>query len=640
MVEGDTSHGRERGEEPAPPPRLNLYGRDIKRGDPEWTTFAPSLQDIIEFCLRGSSVQCEEEHWAAMLVTATLRMPNGGLILTGSYLGCESALKAPEVASLVKEGRVHLCCEDPCNEDVAGLSSLPVLHVGMVRMWSLGNFEAAYLSREGKSILTKAKKRDEGEVPREREPAKSSKPRTSRRAPALKRPPLGRGRNPVKQEQPRRRKRAAPGPIAISSEEEEVEEDEEGLMGGGSGVRPPLSQMLRETRERIAAGDRRFAEVQRDKRRPRRAGPEEDPMMELYGEALAGGAAPRPSKRAPDKLKTGTFLNPAFATPLALADREDTNERGMITLRKREKSKKNDPAALLLAQAVQQSKAKTSKSSSTKKATTLVRALRKVFGKKDESGRRNRRGGEAKKLSVKREDPDPDDEDDGDEGEESSGSKESDSELSLEAPLRKKASKSPGSVMNMLVRHAQEQLDRGSLGEDPGRRGQALVDGVKIGTYFALLIRPYYAAGNPLLRELYSLAQTIDLLRGGRLSEAADALAGRFISVHTALAEGSWATAAHLELFPLEPVASTSTSTMLQAQRHKRLVQKSQGYQPRYWPDQGGRGRGSYGGEKGRKGDSFNKGKNKGRGKGATEPWGKKGENPWKGNKEEPPKEK
>ena len=43
----------------------------------------------------------------------------------------------------------------------------------------------------------------------------------------------------------------------------------------------------------------------------------------------------------------------------------------------------------------------------------------------------------------------------------------------------------------MLVKHAQEQLDRGALLEAEGQ-GPSLVSGVKISTYFALLIRPYY----------------------------------------------------------------------------------------------------------------------------------------------------
>ena len=215
-----------------------------------------------------------------------------------------------------------------------------------------------------------------------------------------------------------------------------------------------------------------------------------------------------------------------------------------------------------------------------------------------------------------------------------------DSELSFEAPLRRKALREPGSVMDMLVKNAQDQLDRGALLENEGST-PGITSGIKISTFFALLIRPFYPNNSPLMRELYALGQTIDLLRSGRLPETPDALASRFIAVHTALAEGSWATAAQLELYPLEPVQSAMVGTMLQAQKHKRLLQKSQGIQTNRWGVPGpGKGRGAGGwSEKGKKGDG--KGRGKGKAKGATKDasWPKKGEpNPWKETQDDPGK--
>ena len=186
-------------------------------------------------------------------------------------------------------------------------------------------------------------------------------------------------------------------------------------------------------------------------------------------------------------------------------------------------------------------------------------------------------------------------------------------------------------MMAMLVKHAQEQLDKGSLLEAEGAAA-GITSGVKISTFFALLIRPFYPATNALMRELYALGQTIDLLRAGKLPEAADALASRFIAVHTALAEGGWGTAAQLEMYPLEPVQAASTGTMLQAQKHRRLVQKSQGaYPPRWGGGGAGKGKGAPWSDKGRKGDQKGRGKGKGRGAGKDSGGPKKGEeNPWK----------
>lgn len=128
----------------------------------------------------------------------------------------------------------------------------------------------------------------------------------------------------------------------------------------------------------------------------------------------------------------------------------------------------------------------------------------------------------------------------------------------------------------------------------------------------------------------------------GRLAETADALASRFIAVHTAMSDGNWGTAAQLELFPLEQVQSASTSVMLQAQKHKRLLWKSQGFTSRNffrgkggWWRSGGEEKGSDKGPgKGKKG----KGKYKTKQGGSGDGGGKGESNPWKDNKEEPGK--
>lgn len=330
-------------------------------------------------------------------------------------------------------------------------------------------------------------------------------------------------------------------------------------------------------------------------------------------------------------------MTPGKATPLPLMDQVDTRGRDASGL-VRNLVRKKDAKSQLLAQAVQQSQARRDKKKKKGRTQGLVNAIKRVVG----GSRRQKKDPKASQRKRSRIKLEPDPSDDPDEDGESSSYHESESELSYEPPLRRKAAKSPGSVMQMLIRHANEQMDRGSLTEESLRQDESVVGGVKISTYFALLIRPYYPAGSPLLRELYSLAQTIDLLRAGMLPEAADSLAARFVSVHTALAEGNWSTAAHLELHPLEAVASASTATMLMAQKHKRLVLKSQGFtssQSRAWGYQQGKGRGGAGYGKGRKGDYQDKGKGKNKTKRGGS-WNNKGENPWKANKDEPPKEK
>lgn len=316
-------------------------------------------------------------------------------------------------------------------------------------------------------------------------------------------------------------------------------------------------------------------------------------------------------------------------------------------------SRKPDAAAALLAKAVQSSRHQEGERSGRKKTskkTSAFNRLARVLKDSKKEDRKRRKGKSRHKRRRVKEDPDGDDpssDDSGydDESYEDSRDKElldesSDSDRSCEAPLRRKSLKKPGSVMELLVRHAQEQVDRGAL-LDGGGGEVGLTSGIKISTYFSLMIRPYYPAGSPLLRELYALGQTIDLLRGGRLPECADALASRFLAVHTALAEGGWSTASQLELYPLDAVVqSASTSAMLRARRHRRLVAKSQGWSDAPWWGGAGRGRGSWqNNEKGKKGDGKGRGKGKSKTSAKDNSWGKKGDsNPWKDNKEEPPK--
>ena len=248
--------------------------------------------------------------------------------------------------------------------------------------------------------------------------------------------------------------------------------------------------------------------------------------------------------------------------------------------------RKSDSDSALLAQALQSAQKSTGeggrKRKKKKKKKGSIELLVDLLKKGQKKGKKEKK---AKRKKMK---PDPDDpggDDDGSSGEDYSEDEtedgmeasDTDSDLDLEAPLRKKAAKEPGSVMKLLIKHAQEQMDRGSLMDHEGDKA-SVTSRIKIFTYFALLIRPCYNNNNPLLREMYAMAQTIDLLRGGRLAETADALASRFISVHTALAEGNWQVASTLELFPLEPVQSAGTSTMLAAQQHRKLIWKSQGY--------------------------------------------------------------
>eukprot|EP00438_Fugacium_kawagutii_P023262 Skav224627 [mRNA] locus=scaffold1903:51756:62319:+ [translate_table: standard] len=315
--------------------------------------------------------------------------------------------------------------------------------------------------------------------------------------------------------------------------------------------RDRLKRMLKQTRERIANQQTEFEAMERG-RRGRGFGGEDFALGGMDEGDWSGGAGRKATRSAPPVKRIGAVMTPGKASPLALMDQGGSSGHGASGLVK-SLHKKRDANSQLLAQAVQQAGERRDRKSHKSRSRGLLRALSKAVGKKRSSRNKKSKTTRKRGSGVK---PDPDGSDYPDEGSESSSYRQSDSEVSCEPPLRKKAARRPGSVMEMLARHAQDQLDRGSLAEDGLRREDALTGGVKIGAYFALLIRPYFPSGSPFLRELYALAQAIDLLRAGLLPECADALAARFVAVHTALSEGNWTTASYLEMYPLEPVAN------------------------------------------------------------------------------------
>ena len=216
-------------------------------------------------------------------------------------------------------------------------------------------------------------------------------------------------------------------------------------------------------------------------------------------------------------LVSGTNLRPGVMTPLAIQDRVASNDGYMTSSKRRRRSRSGkDTGELLLEQAAQAEESRSSRrKKKSKGGDRVMEILRKAVGGKKKKKKKKKKGKKRREgRGVKKEPGDPDDSDgeDSDYSDSSSSSsfddEESKSDLSYEPPLRKKALSSPGSVMEDLIRHAQEQMDRGAMLDQEGKKA-GVTQGIKLSTYFALLIRPFYPTGNPLLRELYALAQSI-----------------------------------------------------------------------------------------------------------------------------------
>ena len=440
---------------------------------------------ILEVCLAGCSVGMGTEEWFAILVREVNLDDESGLLVGGEVLGCENTTYLPELVGTLSTGFIHLCKGDPCEKE-----SERVVHATKVRLWRLRNFNAAYLSRQGKAIMKNALNAESGIAP----------PKAPAKAPA--------GAAPK-----RRAKSKAQAPQALASQGIQVgagecidlEADGEPSAGeygsADASQRAHLRSILQETRQRIAGGG--------------------GPRPRQPAEGLAGGAGlgPTGSAVAERRLVAGTALNPGVLTPLPIGPSVDTSDDEVRRLKKRLNAK-GDASSVLLAQAVQTSQRK-NKEKKDKKEGSTDRTIRKLAellgGKKKKKKKRKDRGSGGHRGETSGIKPDPEGGDGSGPSSSSSSSSRShrrrrkddsseDSELSYEAPLRKKAAKEPGSVMEMLVRHAQQQLDQGALLEEGGAAA-GLTSGIKISTFFALLIRPFHSNSSPLVRELFALGQ-------------------------------------------------------------------------------------------------------------------------------------
>ena len=600
------------------PPAPLMFGVDegaeIGIDDPGWVSMNLPVGTVLEVAVHGSSLGLglQDEQWFAMSVDHVTGDHLAGRQVVGRYMGSDGDAYVDEIMALLEEGAVHLCLGDPC------LVEAQVIHVNRVRLWAPQTFRAGYLTVPGKALLKDL-------VAQQKKSTREAPPRKS----ALR--PTGDGRK----RPPKEGKGGKPPVISVPSDEEAPHLAGDQDPPSGTPVKD-LRATLGKMKERILS--RGAGEARARHERDANTGP---------GPDVSRSAVPRSG------LVAGTSLNPAVQTPLALTRTAASSDTGTGALIKK-LAGKSDAASALLAQAVQTSaheaRVRKEKRKDREKGDMLTQLVDLLKGKKKKKRRKHKgnRAHQEREGDWIKPDPDPSSSGSGGSSSSSSGGRgrkrplsDSDSELSFEPPLRKRAMKEPGSVMQMLVKHAQLQLDRGSLLESEGAE-PSVISGVKISTYFALLIRPYHAAGSPLLRELYALASAIDLLRMGKLPETADALASRFVAVHTALAEGSWSTASQLELYPLEPVQSANTATMLEAQKHRRLVLKSQGLpvSGRWWGNYTGKGKAGGGAERTQKGELKGRGKGKGKGGNKTQNWNaNKGQpNPWAENKEEPPK--
>ena len=603
------------GDEAARSPAEGIF---VSLGDEGWQTFRVAVGEVLEFFVNKSDGGMDFPIRCAVIVTE-VKDNNGQIGYFGRFIGSEDAGTNRELGNTInhRDRGVHFCQGGPCD----ALEGTWAAHMSRGRWWSMKNFPREYLKVWGLSVLEEGIRigyPEEGVKPPE-------KPR-SRGDPAKKKPPAPekeRARRPVA-----RRKKPAVEPAATSGRKSPAGKDP---------AREALRVKLNTLKERLI-GDRREAtedviEVE-----------ESEDGADLSEDS---GFAVEKNRRK-SALGTGSNLNPNESR-LALRDLDDLEDSKGNTLKRpfRVKKEKKEKKALvvkksrskrssLLAMAEQreeemrkrkvslQKRKGRSRSSGAKALVQLLSGKRKKGKAKD--------GGSSPSSSGSSMDGDTEDE-------------ESSSESEVTAPLKKRSLKHPGSILKMLVSHATEALDQSAVVEMDSTA--SVTGGMKMATYFNLLVRPNFNQGSRDLKEMHLLAICIDQLRSGQLKPLADSLSARFVALHCAAVEGSWAAAKHLELHPLEPVQSAPTEVLLRARKHAKLIQRSQGGDEGFnrskgggswsswkgggdWRD-GGKGRG-----KGGKGKGGAKGKGKGNGWKQSDwnDWNEKNRDWWKNQKD------
>ena len=245
--------------------------------------------------------------------------------------------------------------------------------------------------------------------------------------------------------------------------------------------------------------------------------------------------------------------------------------------------------------------------------------------------RKKRRDGKSKKVKKEREGGDPsspgeeDPEDSSDDGGSQEESPSTDKDQKLEAPLLRRSKKRPGSVLEMLVKHAKEKLDQtGKVAIDNGE-DHPVTSGIKLASYFSICIRPQISGNMNQQRELHHLSNAMDLLRLGELDRLGDLLASRFMSIHQSLIDGNWASAKFMEMMPLEEMSAAGPAVVMDARKHAKMNFKLVNSDPSSSWKGSGRGKGKPLGSNNNpdwQGDQKGKGKKGGgRGKGKQKNW-------------------
>ena len=534
----------------------------------EWQAAVVSPGAIVEIELGCSSMNTGREIWAAFYVLGSTVTDDGSLELSARCLGAEEEESKKTLFKHMNgkiPGTIHLCVSRPCYR--ATPEPDEALHVTLIRIWTEAEFRAAHHDYVAEHMLRQIQKWRTAS-----EPQLGVNPTPKRTGVPTKRAPT---RSSQKKKTP---KAAASKPAP------------EDKPGAGTAVSPEMRKRLRQRLDAIKEktlgnGTAGVEDLALDAEEEEEDGLEEDPIEPVRGRSkLTGGTSLKPYAKAKEKTGLGKRALKKMTPVLALEDQNVSSTRS---------SRGQLVSQVLQASKVSPSGKKKKKKKGSQSGTAkLANALKSILDGKDKKKDRKKKKGRKRVLDAS-----------GvivscSESSMSSSSQESDeeqqsSESDYETPLKKRSRDHPGSVLQLLTSHVQQQLEQNATLDLEGTT-DSLTCGVKIMTYFMLHLKPMFPTALRELRELHHIAACLDTLRQGDVARAGDGMAARFMAIHQSLLDQGWQTARHMELHPLEEASAAGPAVVLATRKHSKLVAKVTGnYQPMGWYNNAkGRGRG------------------------------------------------
>lgn len=610
-------------------------------------TLGPGM--VIEVLLPSQLTGGKEDIWAGFLVVESV-LTDGldcSVVVTAKSLGCSDGDIAKQLSSWFnrRAGQIHLCMAPGCTE-----FGECVIHATRVRTFSAAGFQRSYMTAASMRQLRKWQQdlgfADEGLGGEEDTPElpggfplRETAGGEERREKDAGRP--GFPPEPVPEERKTSRRKKAREDSGFPEEErkklrERLEEARTRMTGrldatGAGKTAEPLIDVEAAIELSSSEGyspSPGVPEVKEEGALPRRRKKKDKPVaLDLGGPrralALQGAALRRPGalrkKVAP--LKETPEL-PTSAGVLALQNEPAATSGGTTSSLQKQ----------LMARAAETMKErkdrKKEKKGSKDPGKQLALILTKVIGKKSKKGKKKRKRKKKRGLGPGGPPGDSSGSSGGSQSSSSGGGYGSDSgeesttsnaSKKMEPPLKRKAMSHPGSVLRMLVEHAREKLDQTAKVAVGRKEDEDATSGVRLTSYYALVVKAQLPGGAPQLRELHLLAHALDVLRSGELDTLGDLLASRFVSLHQARLDGNWNAAKHLEMIPFEESSAAGAAIVLQARKHAKLAAQVAGNEPRPWGNFKGKGRGRGAWDDGQwTGDQRGKGKkgDKGRGRG------------------------